>query len=489
MSIISIQVEGDMRVHKIRLVSHFVEQFPAPISGEESEQKLTISNSGRLWFTAYTLEADNKDYSAVRKLGATIGKDRAQDILDKIAEVFYGRKEGSYTSEDIGSYSLEITDSKGNVFFYGGELSKKADRIVTHLSETLRELIPVDHLFLFDGGKDEDRVKPTVKYCYCTVQPKDMMTNYFYISDFGPLKVGSFVEIPYGKKNEIVKGTVISCDFFKADEVPFAVDHTKHIVRELTQDEFERTDEINEKLSQIDQEDLLEVEELIANGDYDGMYGWAYEHHERDDVSQIMAKVVQCYEECIRQNMPLAALNLGTLYYEGRYVRQDYQKAFELYKIAADAGESKAISNLGYCYYYGRHQEVDYDKAYEYFLKGALLFDDANCLYKLGDMYLQGYHVEKNERYAYQLYERAMFECYGDDGRPDASLPDIMQRLGQCYLYGIGISPDVPKALTLLNNALSGFYYRKKDDVNAVVLIEQTKKCILDAEKYLDEEE
>ena len=56
-------------------------------------------------------------------------------------------------------------------------------------------------------------------------------------------------------------------------------------------------------------------------------------------------------------------------------------------------------------------------------------------------------------------------------------------------LYGIGISPDVPKALTLLNNALSGFYYRKKDDVNAVVLIEQTKKCILDAEKYLDEEE
>jgi hypothetical protein len=41
----------------------------------------------------------------------------------------------------------------------------------------------------------------------------------------------------------------------------------------------------------------------------------------------------------------------------------------------------------------------------------------------------------------------------------------------------------------LLNNALTGFYYRKKDDPNAVQLIAETKKCIEDAEKILDSEE
>ncbi|SHH13006.1 TPR repeat [Butyrivibrio fibrisolvens DSM 3071] len=478
-----------MRIQKIRLISKKLGQYSSALR-EESEQKLTISNSGRLWFTAYSgRDDDDQDYSAVRKLGASIGKELASEILEYVNEVFYGRKEGKYISDEHGSFELIITDTKGNNYVYGGELSKSADRIISNLSVKLRELIPIDNLFLFDGGEYQTSEKTTVRYCYCSIEPKGMSTNYFYISDFGLLQSGSFVEIPFGKKNTIMKGTVISSDYFEGENVPFAVEVTKHIIREISQDEFENTDELNENLSREDQDDLDEVEDLIENENYDGMYQWAYEHHERDDVQQIMAKVVQCYEECVRQNMPVAALNLGTLYYEGRYVRQDYQKAFELYKIAADAGEPRAISNLGYCYYYGRHQEVDYAKAYEYFLKGALLFDDANCLFKLGDMYLQGYHVEKNERYAYLMYERAMFECYGDDGRPDPIIPDIMQKMGQCFLYGIGISPDVPKALTLLNNALTGFYYRKKDDPNAVQLIAETKKCIEDAERILDSEE
>ena len=479
-----------MKVQKIRLVSNNKGRYPAPISGEETEQKLTISSSGRLWFTAYIKGSEEEqDYSAVRKLGASLGKERGEEILDKIFGVFYGRKEGKFVPEGTGDYQLIVTDTKGQNYVYGGELSKRADRIITKLSENLRELIPIDHLFLFDGGEETEPARPGVRYCYCSIEPKGMTTNYFYISDFGLLQVGAYVEIPFGKKNVIMKGTVISSDFFDSDKVPFAVDRTKHIIREISQEEYENTDELSEVLTAEDQEDLEQVEDLIEAENYDGMYEWAYEHHERDDVKQIMAKVVQCYEECVRQNMPIAALNLGTLYYEGRYVRQDYQKAFDLYKTAADAGEPKAISNLGFCYYYGRHQEIDYAKAYDYFLKGALLFDDASCLYMIGDMYMQGYHVEKNERYAYQLYERAMFESYGDDGRPDPSIPDIMQRLGQCLLYGIGISPDVPKAFTLLSNALTGFYYRKKDDPGAASLIRATKKCIEDAEKILDVED
>jgi|GEM_PF-1251821 len=478
-----------MKLQKIRIVSNYNKNFKALTDDEETEQKLTISASGRLWFTSYTGDEDDADFRAVRKLGATLGKDLAADILDKICKVFYGRKQLSSGKLERGMYELVLTDTNGNNYVYSGELSRSADRIAGVLSDNLRALIPVDRLFLFDGGDKNTRKPDTVKYCYCTVEPKGMDTNYFYISDFGQLQVGDFVEIPFGKKNVIMKGTIMSSDYFDSDDVPFPVEKTKHIIRAISLDEYENTDEYSEELSPEDMDDLEIAEALIEAENYDGMYQWAYEHHERDDEPRIMAKVVQCYEECIRQNMPIAALNLGTLYYEGRYVRQDYQKAYELYKIAADAGEPKAISNLGFCYYYGRHQEIDYEKAYEYFLKGALLFGDASCLYKLGDMYLQGYYVDKNERYAYQLYERAMFEAYGDDGRPQACIPDVMQRLGQCFLYGIGISPDVPKALTLLNNALTGFYYRKKEDPNAKILIEDTKNSIQEAMRILDEEQ
>ena len=69
-----------MRIQKIRLISKKLGQYSSTLR-EESEQKLTISNSGRLWFTAYSGRDDeDQDYSAVRKLGASIGKELAVEI-------------------------------------------------------------------------------------------------------------------------------------------------------------------------------------------------------------------------------------------------------------------------------------------------------------------------------------------------------------------------------------------------------------------------
>ena len=95
--------------------------------------------------------------------------------------------------------------------------------------------------------------------------------------------------------------------------------------------------------------------------------------------------------------MPEAALGLGKLYDTGKAVEQNHQKAYELYQIAADAGLISAIRCCGDGFYYGQHQDIDCKKAYQYFSLGALLHDDANCLYKLGDMYLNGYGVAQNE--------------------------------------------------------------------------------------------
>ena len=95
--------------------------------------------------------------------------------------------------------------------------------------------------------------------------------------------------------------------------------------------------------------------------------------------------------------------DLGAQYYDGhRGFEQSFSKAVELYKLAAANGDRQAQENLGYCYYYGRDMEPDYEKAFHYFALGA--FDGhLISLYKIGDMYLNGYYVEKNEREAYAL--------------------------------------------------------------------------------------
>ncbi|WP_093989870.1 tetratricopeptide repeat protein [Massiliimalia timonensis] len=125
-------------------------------------------------------------------------------------------------------------------------------------------------------------------------------------------------------------------------------------------------------------------------------------------------KLIECYELCLEQDMPKAALDLGKLYDAGKVVEQNYQKAYELYQIAADADLISAIRNCGYGFYYGQHQDIDYKKEYQYFSLGALLHDDANCLYKLGDMYLNGYG-DQNEDYAFMLYQRALGCCQKND--------------------------------------------------------------------------
>lgn len=323
------------------------------------------------------------------------------------------------------------------------------------------------------------------KFKYCSVQPKGMRAVYAYISD-EDIKVGAYVEIPFGKENDIVKGVVFEVNEFTAEEAPFPVEKTKKIHRVISEKEFNA----NEYVLDDDEDwsdELDEVEFYIKDEDYDAIFDWAWEHHECVDSQKVMDKVRECYEICVEHNNPTAALNLGTLYYNGISVPQDFVKAAHYYEIAAAAGERRALCNLGYCYYYGRHQEVDYEKAYYYFNLCAMLHNDPNCLYKIGDMYQSGKHLEKNDRYAFILYDRA-YQAINDDDENQFCRADILFRIGKCLVEGRGVKQDVQNGHRILSLALAGFYERRKTDPFVGGLIESTKKEIAKAEALLDKE-
>ena len=323
----------------------------------------------------------------------------------------------------------------------------------------------------------------TKKYWYCSVSVKGISRTYSYISDIGEISVNSYVEVPFGSNNISRIGIVQACGEYSTENAPFPPAQTKHIIRIASKEDY-----LQDNPRESDEDDPFDessqVNEFIAFAKWDDVLEWACDHH--DTTSPIVAaKVMECYELCIKQNMPLAYLNLGTYYYKGLFVEQDYSKAFELYKVAADAGVPQAICNCGYCFYYGRHQEVNYQEAHRYFCLGALLYNDVNCLYKLGDMYLNGYHVEKNERFAYTIFDRALSICRNSENG-DPSFPDVQFRVGKCLLYGIGVERNIEEANAILSFALLNFYHRRKSDPFVQSQIASTKKMIAEAQKFLD---
>ncbi len=171
-------------------------------------------------------------------------------------------------------------------------------------------------------------------------------------------------------------------------------------------------------------------------------------------VSDFLLKV---YEEEIEMGNADAACNLGALYYSGRIGEQSYSKAIEYYTIAANGGCRQAQENLGYCYYYGRDTKIDYEKAFHYFALGA--FDGQICsLYKIGDMYRNGYYVKKNELEAFRIYNRCL-ELMPDEAVAFVGA-DVMMRIADCHFEGIGTEVDYEAALEHYQKAEQLFYSR-----------------------------
>ena len=141
-----------------------------------------------------------------------------------------------------------------------------------------------------------------------------------------------------------------------------------------------------------------------------------------------------------------AALRLGH-FFDGNLPVQDYKQAVIWYRTATLKLEPMAYFFLGLCYYFGKGVEKDFAKAFDCFFKSATQ-NFINAYYMLGDMFKKGEFVEHDPVFAFKLYqyvsndEMDLFEDY--DYKP--TYPSICLRLGEAYLYGIGVERNIEKA-------------------------------------------
>lgn len=99
--------------------------------------------------------------------------------------------------------------------------------------------------------------------------------------------------------------------------------------------------------------------------------------HTQEEISEVLSALEFLVNEDQSKN---AALTLGSMFYTGDIVKQDFNEAKKFYTIAADLGSSQGLVNLGYIYYYARcGGEPDYESAFHCFSKASIIDDEDDC--------------------------------------------------------------------------------------------------------------
>ena len=123
----------------------------------------------------------------------------------------------------------------------------------------------------------------------------------------------------------------------------------------------------------------------------------------------------------------------------------DQEAMIEWLEKAANNGHHKAMTNLGLCCFFGDGTKQDYPRAFELF-KTAAATNDLTARYYLSLCYLDGLGVDKDLEYAVRVLWKA-----ASDGFHWAQFT-----LGSCYEQGRGVKKDLFEAISWYARAAQG---------------------------------
>lgn len=133
---------------------------------------------------------------------------------------------------------------------------------------------------------------------------------------------------------------------------------------------------------------------------------------------------------------------LGSLYYYGHSLPQDYTQAMNWYRKAADQGNAQAQSGIGSIYYYGNGVQQDYVEALRWYHKAADQ-GDVGAENAIGSMYYYGRGVTQDRSEAARWYRKAA----------DGGFAKAQYDLGLLYYYGQGVTQDRAEAYRWFHKA------------------------------------
>lgn len=145
-------------IKSIRITSNNICYGPVPNASDEVEQFLTITSSGRVWFSARNYQQHCTGKGFCRKKQVNIGKWKAAFLFELI-----GNLSGeTIFATDVGVYDLEIrysdgTERKITGSLIGGVYSHAyGEEDNVDLTKLIRRFVPVYKLWVFSGSTSPD---------------------------------------------------------------------------------------------------------------------------------------------------------------------------------------------------------------------------------------------------------------------------------------------------------------------------------------------
>lgn len=141
---------------------------------------------------------------------------------------------------------------------------------------------------------------------------------------------------------------------------------------------------------------------------------------------------------------------VGTFYYDGTTVKQDYKEAMKWYKKCAALGNTNCLFNMGQMYWKALGVKRNYKSALECLRSLSDKEDSRDSFFIMGEIYQEGGDdVPQNSQVACKFYEKA-FRL----GNPMAGT-----KIAAIHCKGLGIEKNKEKATEWLRKAaLKGFY-------------------------------
>ncbi len=189
--------------------------------------------------------------------------------------------------------------------------------------------------------------------------------------------------------------------------------------------------------------------ELAENGDIDAGLVLAkyYLFESEDDIEEDTLERIKGYvSRAVDDNRLEAIRMVADMYFDGRGVEQDRDKASFWYMKAAEMGDASSLEQYKEC----RKDDVDHERDFKAYALAASKGDPLGY-FRIGDMYTEGLFVEKDLNEAFNSYILAYDLACKD--KESEIYPDICMKIAECFMEGRGVESNILTAKNLYEEA------------------------------------
>jgi TPR repeat protein len=198
------------------------------------------------------------------------------------------------------------------------------------------------------------------------------------------------------------------------------------------------------------------------------------EIYQQDTQLKDLNKAEKHLKIAVEMGYSHARLQLGYMF----EVDQQFEKAVEWYKLAADAGDSVGMTNLALLYRSGKGVEQDFKLSLQLLEKAANSLLDVSAIMELGNVYFGGIGVEKDSEKALKLFKKAA-DFPSKEKHDESAKASAAFNAANMFRSGHGVDKNTTEAAIWYAKAAKLGHSKAESELKMILYeyIQETKKA------------